>query len=205
MSFKIICHGIKFIIYLILNELNAMLTDTMNFENQPIKYASLTRRILANIIDTILSLLLGFLILLIFLLPVVLYIKVIEPASGPIFDHDTISAFFITIGVFVGFIALISYFVVLQASRHRATYGMRLLSIQIVDENFGTITKKTALGRIILRNALSLIPFLYNIISFFMIMLRKKKQAPHDIMIETYIIRKPFASNRQEQIPETAR
>lgn len=184
--------------------MNAMLTDTTNFENQPIRYASLTRRILANIIDTILSLLLGFLILLICVSPLALYTKMIVPTSDPIFDQDTILTFFMTIGVFSGFIALLSYFVVLQASRHRATYGMRLLSIQIVDESFGTITKKIALGRIILRNGLSLIPFLYNIISFFMILCSKKKQAPHDIMTETYIIRKPLTSDEPAQVSTTA-
>jgi RDD family. len=128
----------------------------------------------------------------------------IVPTSDPIFDQDTILTCFMTIGVFAGFIALLSYFVVLQASRHRATYGMRLLSIQIVDESFGTITKKIALGRIILRGGLSLIPFLYNIISFFMILCSKKKQAPHDIMTETYIIRKPLTSDEPAQVSTTA-
>jgi uncharacterized RDD family membrane protein YckC len=184
--------------------MNAITPDNRTSDINPIKYAGLTRRILANIIDIILSLLLALIILLISIFPVILYTKIIEPAFGPLFDHDTILAFFLIIGALVGFTALISYFVVLQASHHRATYGMRLLSIQIVDESFEAINKKVAFARLFFRAILRSIPYLYSIISFFMILCSKKKRAPHDIMTETYIIRKPLTSDKLAQITATA-
>ena len=116
-----------------------------------------------------------------------------EDADEPTFIHTFIPIIVI----------YILYFVVLQSSRQRATYGMRLLAIQVVGENLNKISQARALGRLVMFTLFSFIPG-YFLIALFMIAFSKKKQAPHDILSGTYVIYKYAQSpNGKVQLLDT--
>jgi uncharacterized RDD family membrane protein YckC len=87
---------------------------------------------------------------------------------------------------FVGFILNILYEALFLSSSWQATPGKRLMGLKVVDMNFQPISFWKAAGRS-LGKILSTI-ILY--IGFIMAAFTKNKQALHDIMSGTFVVRK---------------
>lgn len=78
-----------------------------------------------------------------------------------------------------------AYFVLQHASKHKATLGMRLCGIQVVNYDYKQLSKKQAFIRY-LGYILSGMTFY---IGFLMIAFTRKKQGLHDMVAKTYKIR----------------
>ena len=176
-----------------------MTTQTHNLVSESPKYAGVIRRILSFMIDlVIISFYFGALSLIFiacFLTWNYKYRNINDRSLDtyyPIFKEMTCVIIYIL------------YFSILQSSQHRATYGMRILDLQITNNDFNIISKKKAFMQSILLYILSLIGIIYPIICFFMINIMKKKQAPHNILCGTYIIHKTLKPDKLVQIPATA-
>ena len=117
------------------------------------KYAGFWPRLAAGIIDFLILIVVGFVLSFIF---------------GPlIFILD----------IFISWL----YFVVLQSSEKRSTFGMRACGIEIHDEQFGRLSFWRLTGRYLATWVSAIILF----IGFFMIGFHPRKQGLHDIIART--------------------
>ncbi len=77
------------------------------------------------------------------------------------------------------------YFALQYASKAQATIGMRIMGLKVVDYDYGRISFLRATGRHFGHYVSSFILY----IGFVMIAFTEKKQALHDFMAGTYVIR----------------
>lgn len=82
-------------------------------------------------------------------------------------------------------IIIILYYTVLTGSSMQGTFGKRLTKIKVVDINGDRISYLRALGR---SSSMFLSSFLF--IGFFMAIFSKNKQALHDLMADTFVVKK---------------
>ena len=116
-------------------------------------YAGFWPRLAAGIIDLIILIAVGFVLSFIF---------------GP---------FIFILDIFISWL----YFVVLQSSEKRSTFGMRACGIEIHDEQFGRLSFWRLTGRYLATWVSAIILF----IGFFMIGFHPRKQSLHDIIART--------------------
>lgn len=88
-------------------------------------------------------------------------------------------------GVFF-FIGPWLYFALFYSSRWQATPGMRALNIKICDYNYQRIGFLRSTGRYFAESIITSLTFG---IGYLMIVFTRKKQALHDMIAETYVIR----------------
>ena len=117
------------------------------------RYAGVWPRLAAGIIDLIILIAVGFVLSFIF---------------GP---------FIFILDIFISWL----YFVVLQSSEKRSTFGMRACGIEIHDEQFGRLSFWRLTGRYLATWVSAIILF----IGFFMIGFHPRKQSLHDIIART--------------------
>tara|TARA_B100000029_G_C17314513_1_gene865686 strand:- start:340 stop:822 length:483 start_codon:yes stop_codon:yes gene_type:complete len=117
------------------------------------RYAGFWARLAAGIIDLIILIVAGFILSFIF---------------GP---------FMIILDIIISWL----YFVVLQSSEKRSTFGMRACGIKIHDEQFGRLNFWRLTGRYFATWVSVIILF----IGFFMIGFHPRKQGLHDIIART--------------------
>jgi uncharacterized RDD family membrane protein YckC len=79
-----------------------------------------------------------------------------------------------------------AYFALLESSEEQGTYGKRILGLKVVDENYQRMTLGRATGRHFAK-ILSTITLLFG---YIMAGFTEKKQALHDIVAKTYVIKK---------------
>lgn len=136
------------------------------------RYAGMTRRLLALLIDSIV--IIGFYSLL-----------------GLIFGQDpifyTFSAHFDMVGLwFFSGLMLFStaYFVLFESSSWQATIGKRMLGLKVATLKGNRI----GILRALVRRICKFLPLPTIVINFFMILFTKKKQALHDKIASTVIL-----------------
>ncbi|MBK8365592.1 MAG: RDD family protein [Bacteroidetes bacterium] len=77
------------------------------------------------------------------------------------------------------------YFAVMESSSYQATFGKRALGLKVVDKNFERLTLGNALGRYLAKIPSALILG----IGYFMAGWTEKKQALHDMIASTYVVK----------------
>ena len=82
---------------------------------------------------------------------------------------------------YLGFLIYWLYFVILQSSEKRSTFGMRVCDIKIHDEHFNRLGFWRLTGRYFATGLSGIILF----IGFFMIAFTKRKQGLHDLVART--------------------
>jgi uncharacterized RDD family membrane protein YckC len=95
-----------------------------------------------------------------------------------------------------GFIQLVSYgirfvlgllyFSLMESSKNQGTLGKMALGLKVVDYNGNRISFGKALGRYLSK----LVSELILLIGYFMIGFTEKKQGLHDMMVNTYVVKK---------------
>ena len=93
-------------------------------------------------------------------------------------------------GAILGYYAIIIglnlvYFGVMESSSYQATFGKRALGLKVVDKNFERLTLGNALGRYLAKIPSALILG----IGYFMAGWTEKKQALHDMIASTYVVK----------------
>ena len=145
---------IIFLIYFLPIILCLLLIKKKNYKKLPkIKYAGFWPRLAAGIIDLIILIVVGF---------------ILSFIVGP---------FIIILDIIISWL----YFVVLQSSAKRSTFGMRACGIKIHDERFGRLSFWRLTGRYLATWVSAIIIF----IGFFMIGFHPRKQGLHDIIART--------------------
>ena len=144
-----------FLIYFLPIILCLLLIKKKNYKklSKKQKYAGFWSRLAAGIIDLIILIVVGFILSFIF---------------GPLI---------IILDIIISWL----YFVVLQSSVKRSTFGMRACGIKIHDEQFGRLSFWRLTGRYLATWVSAIIIF----IGFFMIGFHPRKQGLHDIIART--------------------
>jgi uncharacterized RDD family membrane protein YckC len=91
------------------------------------------------------------------------------------------------IGVPLGLLVYVLYFVKQETGSSQATVGKRLLGIRITNMNGGTISTGQSLGRLLIKNSFS---GLFLGIGFLMAAFTERKQALHDFVSSTLVVTK---------------
>jgi uncharacterized RDD family membrane protein YckC len=134
------------------------------------EYAGFWRRFAAYIIDNIL---IG-----------VVYVILITVLGAVAGDGG------IVIGYLVGIVGTFVYFAYMESSANQATVGKMALGIQVTDVNGGRISFGKALGRTAGKILSALILYIGYIIAAF----TEKKQALHDMMAGTLVVKRGGAA-----------
>ena len=144
-----------FLIYFLPIILCLLLIKKKNYKklSKKQKYAGFWSRLAAGIIDLIILIVVGFILSFIF---------------GPLI---------IILDIIISWL----YFVVLQSSVKRSTFGMRACGIKIHDEQFGRLSFWRLTGRYLA----TWISAIFIFIGFFMIGFHPRKQGLHDIIART--------------------
>jgi uncharacterized RDD family membrane protein YckC len=139
---------------------------------QPSQYASFGIRLVASIIDNLIVIVPAFII------------------GGLIGFWGVLTgdpeSMYVLKAQFVGFILNILYEALFLSSSWQATPGKRLMGLKVVDVNFQPISFWKAAGRSLGKIVSTVILY----IGFIMAAFTKNKQALHDIMSGTYVVRK---------------
>jgi uncharacterized RDD family membrane protein YckC len=94
------------------------------------------------------------------------------------------------IGFFFGgtaaLLAYITYFVKLETGPKQGTFGKQMLGVKICNAQGGRISVLQSLGRLIVKNTFSLLFFA---IGYLMAAFTEKKQALHDFVASTYVVK----------------
>ena len=105
------------------------------------------------------------------------------------------------------------YFAILESSKDQATIGKNIMKIYVTDENYNRISFARASGRFWLKYIpfsfpLLILPFFLTyflgpifvfliwLVWFGMVFFTKKKQAPHDFMAKTLVLKRPSATRK---------
>lgn len=97
---------------------------------------------------------------------------------------------------FFTFLLMWLYFAILESGKHQSTWGKRLLGIKVIGKDGGRISFARATGRFFAK-------ILSNIfyIGFIMAGFTNRKRALHDMLAETYVVKKSFIQG--QELPET--
>ena len=147
-----------------------------------VEYAGFGIRLLAWLIDFLVLLFLSFIIGLIsgfFIAFLLIYVSIISADSSIV---TSLSNF---ISGFIGFSVNLLYFTLFWSSKFQGTPGKILLGLKIVDANGNKISYSTALIRYISTFISSLLLG----IGYLLIIFDGKKQALHDKLASTYVIK----------------
>ena len=151
-------------------------------QNGNVEYAGFGIRLLAWLIDFLVLLFLSFIIGLIsgfFIAFLLIYVSIVSADSSIVrFLSDFI-------GVFIGFSVTLLYFTLFWSSKFQGTPGKIVLGLKIVDVNGNKISYFTALIRYIS----TIISSLFLGIGYLLIIFDGKKQALHDKLASTYVIK----------------
>jgi uncharacterized RDD family membrane protein YckC len=94
------------------------------------------------------------------------------------------------IGFFFGgtaaLLAYLTYFVKLETGPKQGTFGKQMLGVKICNAQGGRISVLQSLGRLIVKNTFSLLFFA---IGYLMAAFTEKKQALHDFVASTYVVK----------------
>jgi len=147
-----------------------------------VEYAGFGIRLLAWLIDFLVLLFLSLIIGLIsgfFIAFLLIYVSIVSADSSIVrFLSDFI-------GVFIGFSVTLLYFTLFWSSKFQGTPGKIVLGLKIVDVNGNKISYFTALIRYIS----TIISSLLLGIGYLLIIFDGKKQALHDKLASTYVIK----------------
>jgi uncharacterized RDD family membrane protein YckC len=147
-----------------------------------VEYAGFGVRLLAWLIDSLILLFLSFITALIsgfFIAFLLIYVSIVSANSSIVtFLSDFISGF-------IGFSVNLLYFTLFWSSKFQGTPGKILLGLKIVDANGNKISYSTALIRYIS----TIISSLLLGIGYLLIVFDGKKQALHDKLASTYVIK----------------
>jgi len=147
-----------------------------------VEYAGFGIRLLAWLIDFLVLLFLSFIIALIsgfFIAFLLIYVSIVSADSSIVrFLSDFI-------GGFIGFSVTLLYFTLFWSSKFQGTPGKIVLGLKIVDVNGNKISYFTALIRYIS----TIISSLFLGIGYLLIIFDGKKQALHDKLASTYVIK----------------
>lgn len=118
-------------------------------------------------------------------------------------DENTANRGYNLAGIFVGALVFIAYFAGFESSQIQATPGKVLMDIRVTDMNGQRISFLKALGRMAAKFLSGFLFFLGFIIADF----TAQKQALHDIIAQTLVLRKAEAEPEQiaEADPSTSR
>lgn len=142
-------------------------------------YGSITARFLAMVVDWVIVFVLMFLLFVpLFILS--LFGSLIAAPVLMLFDLTLIPSFFLML-VFVHWI----YFATMESAERGATYGKRLLDLRVCDEAGNKLTFARASLRYVAK-LVSAFPFL---LGFVMALVTRRKQALHDLIAETIVIK----------------
>ncbi len=147
-----------------------------------VEYAGFGIRLLAWLIDFLVLLFLSFIIALIsgfFIAFLLIYVSIISADSSIV---TSLSNF---ISGFIGFSVNLLYFTLFWSSKFQGTPGKIVLGLKIVDANGNKISYSTALIRYISTFISSLLLG----IGYLLIIFDGKKQALHDKLASTYVIK----------------
>ncbi len=97
----------------------------------------------------------------------------------------------------VSLVALWLYFAFLESGKKQSTWGKRLLGIKVVDVNGGRISFARATGRFFAKT----ISYLIFYIGFIMAAFTGRKRALHDMIAETYVVKKDYQEG--QELPQT--
>ena len=134
-------------------------------------YATFSQRFAASFVDGIICNVLGALV------GVAVGIAVAATRSSPAVIN-TAAPF---LGVGIAFL----YFAVLESSEHQATWGKRLIGLRVTDLDGGRISFGRATGRFFAK----FVSYLTLFIGFLMQPFTKRKQALHDILAGTLVVK----------------
>lgn len=166
-------------------------------QEQPVEYAGFWRRFVAYILD---SLIIGFVIQ-ILVLPFMAVIGISAVAAEE-YDFMDPYAFdepegFAWIAALIGayfFVIILNavaqwlYFSLMESSKHQGTLGKIALNIKVTNYRGERISFAKATGRYFSK----IISGLIFMIGYIMAGFTEKKQALHDMIAETYVVRKPL-------------
>jgi uncharacterized RDD family membrane protein YckC len=165
-------------------------TEKMELQQEEWQYGGFWRRFLAYVLDTlIIGIPLGILYL-IYCALIIMNSRKSAPQESSIFaviTNGEVNTLTNTsyILFLIGFFISVIYFTGLHASKLQATIGKLAFGLMVVDETGNRITLRRALGRYFAA-ILSTILYIGYIIAVF----TKRKQAFHDIIARTYVIKK---------------
>ncbi|MED1204262.1 RDD family protein [Heyndrickxia acidicola] len=163
----------------------------MELQQEEWKYGGFWRRFLAYVLDTfIISIPLG-IIYLLYCSMIIINSRKNAPQESSVFaiiTNGEVNMLTNTsyVLLLIGFVISVIYFTVLHASKLQATVGKLAFGLIVVDESGNRITLGRSLGRYFAA-ILSTILYIGYIIAVF----TKRKQAFHDIIARTYVIKRP--------------
>jgi uncharacterized RDD family membrane protein YckC len=105
--------------------------------------------------------------------------------ADPIAMVATIAAVFSTVGI-IGQVVQILYFTLMESSKYQATIGKLALGIIVTDMNGGKLDFVKAL----IRNVSKIVSGIILLIGYIMAAFTEKKQALHDIIAGTLVVKK---------------
>jgi uncharacterized RDD family membrane protein YckC len=143
----------------------------MNYNSKQIEYASFLHRVAASLIDTVVLLLISFVVGFVFGI-----------FSYFLFGPNASEALGYLIGLIVGWM----FYAIFESSELMATPGKLALGIRVGDENFQRLTFGRATGRHFAR-FLSSIPMG---IGYLFPLWTERRQTLHDIVAKTVVIKK---------------
>lgn len=94
-------------------------------------------------------------------------------------------------------VAMWLYFALLESGKKQSTWGKRLLGIKVVDVNGGRISFARATGRFFAKT----ISYVIFYIGFIMAAFTSRKRALHDMIVETYVVKKDYEEG--QELPQT--
>lgn len=148
----------------------------------PVQYADFMSRFFALLVDEIIAIAVASFAWGIFFVVSLLVGAVSGGGSGAMVAGFV--SFFL--GGTMGLIAYITYFVKLETGPSQATFGKRMLGIKICNSQGGRISVGQSLGRLIVKNSFSALFFM---IGFLMAAFTEKKQALHDFVASTFVVK----------------
>jgi uncharacterized RDD family membrane protein YckC len=150
-------------------------------------YAGFWRRFVAIFIDIIIIGTLQFVVI----APILAAIGIGVSNSSAMDTADpmamvaTIAAIFSTVGI-IGQVVQILYFTLMESSKYQATIGKLALGIIVTDMNGGKLDFVKAL----IRNVSKIVSGIILLIGYIMAAFTEKKQALHDIIAGTLVVKK---------------
>ncbi len=160
-------------------------------------YVGFFRRAGAFLIDSfIISILPTVLCIPLFSIPYAALLQLPDTAD----KYDTVAALLISCSLLWQVLFLIIYwlyFAFCESSRKQATWGKRLLGIKVIDQ-YG---RRIRFGRATARAVARLFMPMTCYIGFVMAGCTRRKRALHDMIVQTYVVRKDFKDS--DELPDT--
>lgn len=147
------------------------LRTTRSGSGEDIAYATFGQRFAAAFVDGIMCNVLGAIV------GVALGLAVAATQSSPVLIN--------AVAPFLGVVISLLYFAVLESSEQQATWGKRLVGLRVTDLDGGQISFGRAAGRFLAK----IVSYLTLLIGFLMQPFTKRKQALHDILAGTLVVK----------------